>query len=256
MRWVALASLPAALAACTPHRATLADCGWLAGTWHSAQLDSHWENVAGALYGVALNDGGFEVNIISDRDDDGKHVPIALVALDNGRDAMTFALQSATQTRIVLADGRRRVDVTRTGAGWRGAFVDPPKPEVAFDMAPGRLDAAPELADADRAFAAATARDGADGWTKFFAPGGAMWRAGARVEGAAIHDAIAKTLAAGALQWTPVSSGKRGAFGFTLGAWTFSKPGAHGANGSYCTIWQRQADGTWLVVFDIGRVAA
>jgi hypothetical protein len=251
MRWLLVV-----LVACTSHHTTLADLGWLAGTWHSAQLDAHWENVAGALYGVALNDGGYEVNIIDDSDDDGKPAPIALVAIENGRDAMTFALQSATATRIVLATGKRRVDVTRTGTGWRGAFVDPPKPEVAFDMARGSLDAAPELAELDRAFAVATAKDGADGWTKFFAPDGAMWQHNARIEGAAIHDAIGQTLAAGALQWTPVSAGKRGAFGYTLGTWTLSKPGTHGANGSYCTIWHRGSDGAWLVAFDIGRQAA
>jgi hypothetical protein len=82
-----------------------------------------------------------------------------------------------------------------------------------------------------------------------------MWRKTGRIAGAqAIHAAIAKTLAAGALQWTPVSAGKRGAFGYTLGTWTFTAAGKHGAHGSYCTIWKREGD-AWKVAFDIGRSA-
>ena len=44
----------------------LADLAWLEGTWHATELDSHWQNVAGALYGVAFDRDGFEVNIVDD----------------------------------------------------------------------------------------------------------------------------------------------------------------------------------------------
>src|SRR5262245_47902878 len=240
-----------------PRAPKLDDLAWLAGTWHSDMLDSHWEMVAGTLYGVALNDGGFEVNLIGVNDDDGKPTPVTLVALENGRDPSRFELVSATPQKIELADAQRRVvRVTKDGAGWRGEFVDqPPRHPIVFVMKPGSLDAARQLQDADRAFAADTAKDGADGWARWFAADGAMWRK-QRIEGAAIREAMVGPLAKGTLAWTPLSSGARGDFGYTLGTFTFAFTGQPPReHGSYCTIWKKQADGSWKVVFDIGRPA-
>jgi hypothetical protein len=234
-----------------PKPPTLADLAWLAGTWHSALLDSHWEMVDGALYGIAFDGNGFEVNIIDDSDDDGKPAPITLVSMVNGRDPMRFELVSASHGKMEFADAKHRtVRVTNVGDGWRGEFVDePPRHPTVFRVSRGKLDPAEQLQEADRAFAADTAKDGADGWARWFTADGAMWRNG-RIEGAAIKDAIGKTLARGPLQWTPVSSGAKGEWGYTLGRFT------HGAaHGSYCTIWNRQGDGSWKVVFDIGRPA-
>jgi Domain of unknown function (DUF4440) len=231
----------------------LDDIAWLAGTWHSTELDSHWEMVAGALYGVAFDANGFEVNIIDDSDDDGKPAPLALVSIVNGRDLMRFELESATPSKFAFADAaHRRVLIGKNVDGsWHAKFFDkPPKPPVGFDAKPGQLDPATQLQDADRAFAADTAKDGADGWARWFAPDGAMWRHNARVEGAAIKEAIAKTLTRGALQWTPVSSGAKGDYGYTLGTYTSGT-----GHGSYCTIWKKQAEGGWKVVFDVGRPA-
>ena len=80
-----------------------------------------------------------------------------------------------------------------------------------------------------------------------------MWN-GARIEGPAIRATIAKTFARGVLRWAPVASGVRGDVGFTLGTFSFAPAaGGKGGHGSYCTIWRRQADGAWKVVFDTGR---
>jgi hypothetical protein len=229
----------------------LDDIAWLAGTWHSTELDAHWELVAGALYGVVFDADGFEVNIIDDSDDDGKPAPISLVSMVNGRDPMRFELVSSSHGKIEFADAKHRiVRVTDMGDGWSGEFVDePPRLPIVFRVRQGKLDPAEELQNADRAFAADTAKDGADGWARWFAADGAMWRTG-RIEGPAIKDAIAKPLARGVLQWTPVSSGAKDDYGYTLGTYTSGT-----AHGSYCTIWKKQADGSWKVVFDIGRPA-
>jgi len=228
----------------------LADLAWLEGTWHSPMLDSHWQNVDGALYGIALNDRGFEVNIIDDSDDEGRPAPITLLALENGNNPMRFALRTATPEVIELADAKQRVvRVVKTPTGWRGEFYDQPgRHPMVTAMRPGTLGDGREVEDADRAFDADTAAHGAGGWVAHFADGGAMWRGGARIEGAAMRDAIAATLAKGALHWTPIASGMRGEVGYTLGTWTLAQ-----AHGSYATIWRKQADGSWKVVFDIGR---
>ncbi len=244
-------ALLVALAACggAPHHATLADCAWLQGTWHASEHDSHWQLIDGALWGIALDaHGGFEVNYIADSDDDGKPAPISTVSIENGRDVTRFPLKSATPARLEFADiASGRIVVTKTATGWRGEFTPPGKPAVVFDAQPGKLEGTRELEDAELAFMANTAGMGADGWTAQFAPDGAMWRNGRRIEGAAIHEAIARTLAHGDLSWTPVAAGARGDVGFTLGTYTFDDH-----HGSYATIWKKQPDGSWKVLFDLG----
>lgn len=250
LRWsiVLLAACAAAPHVTPAPPAKLADLGWLAGTWQSLELAAHWQRVGGALYGIAFdNQGGFEVNIIDDTDDDGKPAPITLVALHNGRDPMRFALSSATPERIELVDPKHRtVRVIKTDNGWRGEFVEPGHDPTVTDMRPGALDAPPELAATDRAFAADSRSHGADAWVRYFADDGAMWR-GARIEKPAIHDVIANTLAKGTLAWSPVASGARGDLGFTLGTYTFEA-----THGSYATIWRAQPDDTWKVIFGVG----
>lgn len=250
IRWLVV--VVAACGGATAKPATLDQLGWLAGQWHSPLLDAHWQNVAGVLYGIALDDHGFEVNVIDDMDDDGKPAPITLTALENAKDPMRFALVSATPDELRFVDAQHRVvRVARTADGWRGEFSDEPGGQpVVFEVHPAPPAASPVLEEADRAFAADTAADGADGWARHFADDGAMWR-GRRIEGPAIRDAIGHTLAHGVLRWQPVASGERGELGFTLGTFTLGA-----SRGSYATIWRRGPDGTWKVVFDLGRPAA
>jgi ketosteroid isomerase-like protein len=60
------------------------------------------------------------------------------------------------------------------------------------------------------------------------------------------------------LQWEPVEAhaSPDGAMGYTLGRWTRSGPDKEGKpatlTGSYVTIWARQPDGRYLMVFDTG----
>jgi ketosteroid isomerase-like protein len=113
---------------------------------------------------------------------------------------------------------------------------------------------APELEAADLAFAADTAARGAAGWLAAFDPHGGMMRKTGRVDYAHIAGAMQPVLSAGRLDWAPIASGKSGELGFTVGKAQFT--GATPADAwrsSYVTIWHRQPDGRWKVLFDTGR---
>jgi uncharacterized protein (TIGR02246 family) len=118
------------------------------------------------------------------------------------------------------------------------------------------------LMDADRAFAAETAAKGVDGWVSFFAPDGTMVPNGSpAIKGT---DAIRKAMEAAlsnpdyALDWDPKYArvSKDGQMGFTVGRYTSSDssqdPPAN-SEGRYLTIWEKQEDGQWKVVFDMGN---
>jgi ketosteroid isomerase-like protein len=116
-----------------------------------------------------------------------------------------------------------------------------------------------ELWDAELRFAEATAAQGADGWTEWFAPDGVMLRRGVIVRGRpAIREAIAPLVndPANSLVWSPmhgeVSAG--GDLGYIYGAWEVSVDGQSELRGMYMTAWRREGDG-WKVVADIGDVA-
>lgn len=119
------------------------------------------------------------------------------------------------------------------------------------------------LMAADRAFAAATAARGLEGWMAAFeasaiqmepdvpfTPGLEHIRAG-------IAPAFADT--SWHLTWEPAMAfaSVAGDLGYTLGTWKSKRIAANGAErvstGKYVTIWRRQADGTWKVAFDGGQ---
>lgn len=233
--------------------ATLDDVAWLAGTWHAAALDAHWQRVGDALWGVAFDrQHGFEVNLVR-----AGAPALSLLSIENGRDARAFALVSATPQRLAFADASQRsVTVVRTAHGWRGEFVaEPGHPPLAFDAEPGQLDAAPapELEALDREFAASSAARGGDAWPPYFADDGAEWSDGRRIEHAQIGDTMRRVLLGATMAWQPVASGRRGDLGFTLGSYELvSKASGARERGSYCSIWRADADGRWKIVFDVG----
>jgi ketosteroid isomerase-like protein len=133
--------------------------------------------------------------------------------------------------------------------------------------------AAPKLPDpdtvraslmaADEAFAAATAEHGLEGWMAAFdssaiqmepdvpfTPGIGAVRASM---GPAFADSTFR------LTWRPTLAfaSADGSLGYTLGVWQSRHYTADGkgqvATGKYVTIWRRQADGNWKVVFDGGN---
>ncbi len=208
------------------------------GAWHSDALDARFVATSGVIWGITLHEGGFEISEVRAKDGGG----VELFALSDGANPRTLALAS---------EGPARADFTgllfeRRGDALHGAYRG-----ATFDLPSAPIAAAPALEAADLAFAADSAKRGADAWVDAMAPGGALWRKVGRVEGAdAVRADAAKLVAAGALSWQPIASGARGDWGFTVGTYAF-KTATETSSGSYCTIWKR-VDGAWRVAFDLG----
>lgn len=113
---------------------------------------------------------------------------------------------------------------------------------------------------ADRDFAAATARDGVEGWISYFADSGRQFPARRPiVEGhAAIRSMMTPVFSnpANYLRWEPEYAEVSGDLGYTYGSAEGRFVSEMGdttfTRSRYVTIWRRQTDGTWKVVLDIG----
>jgi len=251
---------PAVSAELSPALAPLA---WWLGDWDTSDGtgSEHWIAAAGAIYGVALYGDTFEVLVIDDGDDSGRYygAPRFFVMPNGARSvefprstigdgAATFANDEhdfpTTITYELAAD--RAGLATRLGGG--GTLSS-------FRFKRGTRSPAPDLEAADLAFVAATVQRGVDGWVAAFDPKGGMIRNARRVEYAAIAKFMTPMLSSGRLDWAPIASGQSGELGFTVGKGSFT--GARPENGwrnTYVTIWRRQPDGAWKVLFDTGRV--
>ena len=71
---------------------------------------------------------------------------------------------------------------------------------------------------------------------------------------AAVRDAVAKDFAAGNLTWHSNEAGASGDLAYTSGTYRSAFKDALGKasvdKGKYLTIWKKQADGSWKVLFD------
>jgi ketosteroid isomerase-like protein len=230
---------------------------WLLGDWGSGKETMAWVAVDGALYGVRFTGDRFEATMIDDSGQDhglqlwmygasgaGGPTPSARVeaeALGFTGDAAPVAVDFVHGT-----DG-----LTRTATWAKGDATE--TVTVAAAAAGAR---ATVLEDADRAFREATHARGPDGWVEWFAPTGVSWGAGPVVTG---HDAIkadiAGLLGKASLTWEPSVSrmAPSGTLGFTSGRFSVIAKKRVLTRGSYLTIWQKQADGTWKVAADSGR---
>jgi len=114
-------------------------------------------------------------------------------------------------------------------------------------------------ADAD--FDADVAARGIDAWVSWFEPGATNWS-----KAELVHDreqyrtSLGPLLskAGNALRWQPAWAETSGELGYSTGRWQMHARGEDGADkisgtGKYCTVWRRQADGRWKVVFDMGN---
>jgi len=117
------------------------------------------------------------------------------------------------------------------------------------------------LMEADKAFDRATAARGLDGWMSWFA-------ADARIEGAtdviadkpALREYYSKMFAQREfrIHWWPVYAdiSEDGTLGYTFGratiSWRDEKGEMQKRESRYTTLWRKQKDGTYKVVFDIG----
>jgi ketosteroid isomerase-like protein len=244
----------------------LMDIAWLRGDWAQAEpdLQMHWNAAGGALYGVSLFESAlYSVEIIDDAAGpgpaDGKlrlyTFPGGMPGFElvgqagKGRSVGFFDRATAVEQSYAL-DDTNRLHLTLNVADMTE------RNELVAMASPSR---APELEDADRAFAADVAKRGVAGWVAAFEPTGFMLSGESMKEkkpmrGAALGDMMKPLLESGALTWEPVASGVRGDLGFTVGTGTFVSSDAKASwKSSYVTIWAKQADGSWKVRFDIGR---
>jgi len=107
-----------------------------------------------------------------------------------------------------------------------------------------------EIIAADRAFAQASAMDGAPAaMAAFAADGGRLFVAGqpVAVGPTGIASALAAWEAGSVLQWVPAGAdiAARGDMGYSWGAWTLTKSGAQPLGGSYISVWRRDSEGQW-----------
>ena len=116
------------------------------------------------------------------------------------------------------------------------------------------------LMDAERAFAKATAEQGVDGWMEFMAPNAVELSAEPLVGLDQIRAGMSKQfrLPGFKITWVPTKAeflGK-GDVGYAVGRYEVRFKGEDGKpvveRGTYLTTWQKQGDGTWKVVSDIG----
>jgi len=119
------------------------------------------------------------------------------------------------------------------------------------------------LIAADEAFAAATAERGLEGWMAAFDSSAIQmepdvpFTPGIGAIRASMGPAFADTTFRLTWQPTLAFASADGNLGYTLGTWQSRHYTADGkasvATGKYVTIWRKQADGSWKVVFDGGN---
>jgi len=116
------------------------------------------------------------------------------------------------------------------------------------------------LMDAERAFAKATAERGVDGWMEFMAPNAVELSAEPLVGLDQIRAGMGKQfkLPGFKITWEPTKAEflGNGDVGFAVGRYEVRFTGDDGKpqveKGTYLTTWQKQKDGSWKVVSDIG----
>jgi ketosteroid isomerase-like protein len=118
------------------------------------------------------------------------------------------------------------------------------------------------LLKADTDFATATAEKGLEGFGSFLADDAATLRADKPVISG--KDAFLASWTsllnnhALSIKWKPMTASisSSGDLGFTVGSYEITRTGEQGAQvvatGKYVTIWRKQHDGLWKVVFDTG----
>ncbi len=121
-------------------------------------------------------------------------------------------------------------------------------------------DDASLLMKLDRDFATDFAAKGIDGWIAYMAPNAVEISPEPLVGTEQMRTGLGRVFSAPGfhLTWVPTKAelvGK-GGLGYTVGRYTQTSTGSDGKThierGSYLTTWQKQKDGSWKVVSDIG----
>lgn len=116
------------------------------------------------------------------------------------------------------------------------------------------------LLQADRDFNTATSQKRLDGWMQFMADDAVLGHEKPVIGKAAIRTAMQDVFAnpASTLTWAPEKAElfKAGGLGYTSGRWQSLRVTEKGekrtAHGSYLTVWKKQPDGSWKVIYDTG----
>jgi len=117
------------------------------------------------------------------------------------------------------------------------------------------------LLAADAQFDADVAARGLEAWLDWFEDDVATWRNHEIVRGKQTYRSTIGPLLARpgtTLRWLPVAADGDGKFGFTTGRWALHSKSDDGKDaivetGTYCTVWHKQPDGRWKVIFDLGN---
>jgi Domain of unknown function (DUF6265) len=226
----------------------------LAGRWEDGVTEEWWVAAGDVWWGVSFGpDGWFEVmhldrvegqtRLVAQPKGTGP-VPFSLVEQDAGSWRFTNPANDAPQQIRYQVRGRRLL----------GAIGNE-QLQVVLRGRSRPVEVLPALLEADRAFHRDVAARGVDAWLDAF---GHQWdrkaaRAVTRADGMA---ELMDDVLAGTLDWDPVIGGVApgGTLGFTVGTSTWTPPGQTepGYPGSYLTVWRRQPDGAWKVLFDTG----
>jgi ketosteroid isomerase-like protein len=232
---------------------------WWLGDWDADDGIEHWTAASGAIYGVAFrNNGTFEVMIVDDGEGTGKpDGELRFIAMPNGKRAVEFRHGVVTGTSAKFTNDSQMfpnmIEYGLAGDAMTAKVAGGDRAEE-FHFRHGKPASAPELEAADRAFSDDTGKRGVDGWVAAFDAGGAMMRRGERVEGAAIGETMKNLLSTGRLAWAPIASARSGQLGFTVGKATYTGAKKEDSwRSTYVTMWRRQPDGAWKVLFDTGR---
>lgn len=237
----------------------LSKLSWWLGDWKSDDGQEHWVAANGAIYGVALNDTGWEAMIVDDAEGAGKPDGIVrFFAMPGGSKSVEFRAETIEGTSALFAnpthDDPKKIGYARTGDALRATLHADANRLITFDFTSTDLARAPELEKADLAFSDDVQKRGIDGWMAGFASDGGMLQKGKRISGDAIRAMMGPVLAEGSLIWAPIDSGQRGDVGFTVGKADFvGKDKKIEWRSTYVTIWKQQPDGIWKVWFDTGR---
>jgi len=240
----------------------LAPLAWWLGDWDAAdgKGSEHWVAAAGAIYGVSLHGGTFEVMIVDDGEGPGKPDGVLrFYAMPGGKRSVEFRQDSGEPRGRGATFANPAHDAPKTiGYHLEGeqlvAELHGGGQEERYAFRRGTAHPAPALEAADRAFAADTGTRGVEGWLAAFDAEGGMMRRGERVDRAGIAEAMQPVLASGRLDWAPIASGTDGDLGFTVGKATFTAARPEDSwRSTYVTVWRHQADGSWKVLFDTGR---
>jgi ketosteroid isomerase-like protein len=134
---------------------------------------------------------------------------------------------------------------------------------VAAAIAQNATDKAAPLLQADRDFNTATSAHGLEGWMEFMTDDTVLQRDKVYTGRDAIRAAMAEDFSSPGtkLTWKPMSAQlfDSGTMGFTTGDWEFRSKDPKGnkvaLKGQYLTVWKKQKDGSWKVLWDGGAAS-